>query len=209
MARRAFFEITAEDEPYHWRDEDRRGTFFSSDVFDASRLPNREQCEIISVFIQSHLGYDHIDLAYCKSRGITVSNVPVYGDNTVAEHTFALILALSRKVIQSYDRAHSGNIAVGSYCGAGIDVLEGETLIKEERQLLSNQHNADELRKKSRGALRPSPGAPSNNGATLSQWERDCPEYCPSPSGRGTREAPGEGRRAPVNFPHAATQREA
>ena len=109
MARRAFFEITAEDERYHWRDEDRRETFFSSDVFDTSRLPSREQCEIISVFIQSHMdenslshvpnlkliatrstGYDHIDLAYCKSHGITVSNVPVYGDNTVAGTYFRI-----------------------------------------------------------------------------------------------------------------------
>jgi D-lactate dehydrogenase len=144
MARRAFFEITAQDERYKWRDQDRRGTFFSSDVFDASRLPSPEQCEIISVFIQSHLdenalsqvpnlkliatrstGYDHIDLAYCKSRGITVSNVPVYGDNTVAEHTFALILALSRKVIQSYDRARSGSFSLTGL--QGFD-LRGKTL---------------------------------------------------------------------------------
>jgi D-lactate dehydrogenase len=144
MARRAFFEITAEDERYKWRDQDRRDTFFSSDVFDASRLPSPEQCEIISVFIQSHLdenalsqvpnlkliatrstGYDHIDLAYCKSRGITVSNVPVYGDNTVAEHTFALILALSRKVIQSYDRARSGSFSLTGL--QGFD-LRGKTL---------------------------------------------------------------------------------
>src|SRR5262245_36450328 len=30
--------------------------------------------------------------------------------------------------------------------------------------------------------------------ATLSQRERDWPEECPSPTGRGWREAPGEGR---------------
>src|SRR5262249_32294614 len=30
--------------------------------------------------------------------------------------------------------------------------------------------------------------------ATLSQWEREWPEDCPSPIGRGWREAPGEGR---------------
>ena len=144
MARRAFFEITAEDERYDWHEEDRRGTFFSSDVFDAAQLPNPEQCEILSVFIQSHLdesalsrvpnlkliatrstGYDHIDLAYCKSRGITVSNVPVYGDNTVAEHTFALILALSRKVIQAHDRARSGNFSLTGL--QGFD-LRGKTL---------------------------------------------------------------------------------
>ena len=34
----------------------------------------------------------------------------------------------------------------GHLGGAGIDVFEGETLIKEERQLLSNEYNVDELR---------------------------------------------------------------
>src|SRR5690242_6183982 len=37
-------------------------------------------------------GYDHIDLAYCAVHRIAVSNVPDYGDSTVAEHTFALLL---------------------------------------------------------------------------------------------------------------------
>ena len=43
-------------------------------------------------------GYDHIDLAACRERGITVSSVRSYGENTVAEHTFALILSLSRRL---------------------------------------------------------------------------------------------------------------
>jgi D-lactate dehydrogenase len=34
----------------------------------------------------------------------------------------------------------------GHVGGAGIDVFEGEALIKEERQLLSNQYNVDQLR---------------------------------------------------------------
>ncbi len=49
-------------------------------------------------------GYDHIDMVACAERGITVANVPSYGENTVAEHAFALILALSRKIFQSYER---------------------------------------------------------------------------------------------------------
>jgi D-lactate dehydrogenase len=99
---------------------------------------------VLSVFINSRLnasalsglpalkliatrstGYDHIDLAYCRSHGITVSNVPVYGDNTVAEHTFALILALSRKVIHSHARARSGDFSPAGL--QGFD-LRGKTL---------------------------------------------------------------------------------
>jgi D-lactate dehydrogenase len=43
-------------------------------------------------------GYDHIDLAAAKERNITVVNVPAYGEETVAEFAFALLLTLSRKI---------------------------------------------------------------------------------------------------------------
>jgi D-lactate dehydrogenase len=70
-------------------------------------------------------GFDHIDLAACQKRKIPVSNVPFYGENTVAEHTFALILALSRKVLQAYVRTIRGNF---SYDGLqGFD-LKGKTI---------------------------------------------------------------------------------
>ncbi len=42
--------------------------------------------------------YDHIDLAECGRRRITVSYVESYGDHTVAEHTMALLLALTRRL---------------------------------------------------------------------------------------------------------------
>jgi D-lactate dehydrogenase len=41
---------------------------------------------------------DHIDRAACTAHGVTVCYVPNYGETTVAEHTFALILALSRRL---------------------------------------------------------------------------------------------------------------
>ena len=47
-------------------------------------------------------GYDHIDLKAARRRGIAVANVPSYGENTVAEHTFALFLSLSRNVHKAY-----------------------------------------------------------------------------------------------------------
>lgn len=44
-------------------------------------------------------GYDVIDTAYCKARGIAVANIRDYATHTVPEHTFALILALRRNLI--------------------------------------------------------------------------------------------------------------
>jgi D-lactate dehydrogenase len=46
-------------------------------------------------------GHDHIDLRECSRRDVTVCEVPGSNANTVAEHTFALILALSRRIIAS------------------------------------------------------------------------------------------------------------
>lgn len=46
-------------------------------------------------------GFDHIALPEAKARNVTVCNVPTYGENTVAEHSFALLLALSRRLRES------------------------------------------------------------------------------------------------------------
>ncbi|MBD5460914.1 MAG: hydroxyacid dehydrogenase [Lachnospiraceae bacterium] len=43
-------------------------------------------------------GYDNCDLGYCKSRGIKVCNVADYCSGMVAQHTFALALALVQKL---------------------------------------------------------------------------------------------------------------
>lgn len=87
---------------------------------DTHTIEQYKDAEIVSCFIYSQLkkdtidampqlkmiatrstGFDHIDVAYAKSKGIIVSNVPEYGSRTVAEHTFALILALTRRMYQS------------------------------------------------------------------------------------------------------------
>lgn len=72
-------------------------------------------------------GYDHIDIPYCSKHGITVCNVPTYGENTVAEHTFALILALSRKLYPSIKRTHEQHSFETDHFLRGFD-LKGKTL---------------------------------------------------------------------------------
>jgi D-lactate dehydrogenase len=46
-------------------------------------------------------GFDHIDIAYAREKGIEVLYVPSYGENTVAEFAFALLLALARKICEA------------------------------------------------------------------------------------------------------------
>jgi D-lactate dehydrogenase len=70
-------------------------------------------------------GYDHIDLAACRARHVTVSNVPSYGENTVAEHTFGLILALSRNIHRAYVRTARGDFSLDGLMGFD---LKGKTI---------------------------------------------------------------------------------
>jgi len=71
-------------------------------------------------------GFDHVDHAHAREKGITVSYVPLYGSQTVAEYAFALMLALSRKAYAAYDALRSdGSRDVKKY--EGFD-LKGKTL---------------------------------------------------------------------------------
>lgn len=70
-------------------------------------------------------GFDHIDLAACQARGVIVSSVPTYGENTVAEHTFALLLALSRRIREMLTSKRAGQFSFEAL--RGFD-LKGKTI---------------------------------------------------------------------------------
>jgi D-lactate dehydrogenase len=70
-------------------------------------------------------GFDHIDLGACRERGITLCNVPTYGENTVAEHTFSLILSLSRRLGVAARRTAGGDFSLRDLLGFD---LRGRTL---------------------------------------------------------------------------------
>ncbi|MGQ9881763.1 MAG: NAD(P)-dependent oxidoreductase [Armatimonadota bacterium] len=93
------------------------GTKVSSTVLQA--LPN------LKLILTMSTGYDHIDLNACRQRGVTVCNVPHYGENTVAEHTFALILSLTRKLHAAYFQGLRGEYDIRTL--RGFD-LYGKTL---------------------------------------------------------------------------------
>lgn len=112
---------------------------FHEEPLNAETAPEAADADAVSVFVYSRvgddalaklpkvrflmtrsMGFDHIDLAACAKRGIVVSRVPSYGERTVAEHTFALILALSRKIFLAYERTEK---AIFDYRGLqGFDL---------------------------------------------------------------------------------------
>jgi D-lactate dehydrogenase len=71
-------------------------------------------------------GFDHIDVASAKAKGIAVANVPGYGSHTVAEYAFGLILSLSRKLFAARARIRDEK----SFSIAGLEGFDlmGKTL---------------------------------------------------------------------------------
>ena len=77
-----------------------------ADIIIANKSPLNEEtlkdAPNVKLICEFATGFDNCDLAYCKSRGIQVRNVVDYCTGMVAQHTFALALALSQKLIH-YD----------------------------------------------------------------------------------------------------------
>ncbi len=114
-------ERVTRDNAADFADVDIVSSFIYSDL-DGRVLEKLENLQFIST---RSTGADHIDVDYCRSRGIVVSNVPSYGSTTVAEHVFALILAISRSLPAALSRTHCGEF---SHRGLRGFELHGKTL---------------------------------------------------------------------------------
>lgn len=132
----AFFEATDTDQAYIEKNLVGHDVLYFQEPLSPKNAPLASDCELVSVFIYSTVGaetlsllpklkalltrstgFDHIDIPACNERGVAVANVPHYGENTVAEHTFALILALSRNVHKSYARGQKGDYSIEGLMG--------------------------------------------------------------------------------------------
>lgn len=70
-----------------------------------STLKDAPNVKLICLFAT---GFDSVDLAYCKSRGIKVANVVNYSTAMVVQHTLLLALALEEKLVHYDNYVKSG-----------------------------------------------------------------------------------------------------
>ena len=86
----------------------------------ATVLAACDRLRLISVW---GTGTDHIDLAACRARGVTVTNTPGVNAHAVAEHTMALMLAVTRRI-----PAMNTGVRAGQWPRGMLVQLEGKTL---------------------------------------------------------------------------------
>jgi D-lactate dehydrogenase len=139
-----FFEIEDWEQTFFKKSLKEHQLTFHKEKLTLSNFQLAESAAIISVFINSKIdnelllkldklravvtrstGTDHIDQQSCKERQIQVLSIPTYGVNTVAEHTFALILALSRKLVKAANQTREADFTNNNL--RGFDLF-GKTL---------------------------------------------------------------------------------
>lgn len=109
-----FFEDTIQNvDTSEYEDSNIISVFIHSKVNEATT----KNCNNLKLVATRSTGTDHIDTEYFMSRNVSVKNVALYGENTVAEHTFALMLSLSRKIHESYIQTSDGKFTTEGLMG--------------------------------------------------------------------------------------------
>lgn len=139
MAKIIFYESSAMDTRQLTRELQSSHHYweFQSETLQQSHID--PDAEVISVFVNSTVtqqllkrmpklkliatrstGFDHIDTDYARAQGITVVNIPTYGENTVAEHAFSLLLAVSHRLIPTVSLTKKGVYEPTDFTGTDL-----------------------------------------------------------------------------------------
>lgn len=91
-------------------------------AWNAAEFENAPQLKVLS---RLGIGYDNVNVADATAAGVTVCNAPVAPSVSTAEHTIALMLAVTKELVPQMDRATAG--LPGSGVGSSLE-LDGQTL---------------------------------------------------------------------------------
>ena len=100
-----------------------------ADIIIANKLPLNEQtlkkAKNLKFVAQTATGTNNVDFAYTNAHGIGVANVPSYSTDSVAQHTFSLLLYLVEKMRYFDDYVKSGRYSKSS-CFSCLDMIYPE-----------------------------------------------------------------------------------
>ncbi|MBQ0079904.1 MAG: hydroxyacid dehydrogenase [Eubacterium sp.] len=83
-----------------------------------------ENCPNLKYICVAFTGYDHVDMEYCRQRGIQISNCAGYSTSAVADLVFGFIIDLYRNIIKCNEVVREG----GTKAGLIGPELEGKKL---------------------------------------------------------------------------------
>jgi len=92
---------------------------FVNDDLSASTLQQLHNHGIKLVLLRC-AGFNNLDLACAEQLGITVSRVPAYSPEAVAEHAIALMMTLNRRIHKAYQRTRDANFSLEGLTGMNI-----------------------------------------------------------------------------------------
>jgi D-lactate dehydrogenase len=92
---------------------------FVNAVLDAPVLEALTRLGVGAILMRC-AGFNNLDAAAAQRLGLFVARIPSYSPESVAEHTLALILTLSRHTHRSYARIREGNFALDGLLGSTL-----------------------------------------------------------------------------------------
>ena len=143
----AFFDVTDKERSgikKHFNHLDDTQLVLISDPVSTGNISQAKDADVVSIFVSSKLdkamldqlpnlksvacrstGFNNVDPDEAQKRGIIITNVPSYGEHTVAEYTFLLMLAVCRQLIPSVQELRDNHVNLQGL--TGLD-LNGKTL---------------------------------------------------------------------------------
>jgi len=104
-------------------------------------------CPTVKIFANFAIGFNNFDIGEAKKRGIFMTNTPGGGAWRVSEHTWALILALTCRVVEGDELMRSGK-----YKGWDPNLLPGTELVGKTLGIIgTGKIGADVARKGKKG----------------------------------------------------------
>ncbi|HEY1720999.1 MAG TPA: 2-hydroxyacid dehydrogenase [Magnetospirillaceae bacterium] len=91
---------------------------------DGALLDSLPKAKIVSLM---SVGYDAIDVAACKARGVAVTNTPDVLNNDVADLALALLIATARKIVAGDTYVRAGDWAIKGHMALATAVY-GKTV---------------------------------------------------------------------------------